>query len=147
LTEKERLILSECGADTIINTRTYSPEHLAERITAELILQENGHLSSFGSLRGATRHMRKLYSDIEKLAGLNDPVLILGETGTGKELIAQEIHCRSKRPDPFLKLNCAEFSPEFLRSELFGHAKGAFTGAHQAKAGLMVEAGKGTLFL
>jgi DNA-binding NtrC family response regulator len=52
-----------------------------------------------------------------------------------------------ERPEPFLKLNCAEFSPELLRSELFGHAKGAFTGAHEAKAGLMVEAGKGTLFL
>src|SRR5574341_665512 len=59
LTEKERQALSECGADTIIAPRSYSPEHLAERITAELILQGNGHLSSFGSLRGATRHSRK----------------------------------------------------------------------------------------
>jgi DNA-binding NtrC family response regulator len=73
--------------------------------------------------------------------------LILGETGTGKELIAREIHRHSNRPDPFLKLNCAEFSPELLRSELFGHAKGSFTGAHQEKAGLMAAAGEGTLFL
>ncbi len=147
LTEKERSALCECGADTIIVPRTSSPGHLAERITAELILQENGNLSSFGLLRGATRQMRQLYSEIEKLAELKDPVLILGETGTGKDLIAREIHIRSKRPEPFLKLNCAELSPELLRSELFGHAKGAFTGAYQAKTGLMLAAGDGTLFL
>jgi DNA-binding NtrC family response regulator len=62
-------------------------------------------------------------------------------------LIAKEIHRLSNRPEPFLKLNCAEFSPELLRSEMFGHARGAFTSAHQEKAGLMAEAGKGTLFL
>jgi DNA-binding NtrC family response regulator len=147
LAEVERRALNESGADTIVVPRTSSVEHVSERITAELILQENGNLTSFGPLYGATKVMRGLYSEIEMLAGLNDSILILGETGTGKELIAREIHRRSKRPEPFLKLNCAEFSPELLRSELFGHAKGAFTGAHQEKAGLMAEAGKGTLFL
>jgi DNA-binding NtrC family response regulator len=147
LAERERLALNESGANTIVVPRTSSVEHVSERITAELILQGNGHLSSFGSLHGATKVMRHLYSEIEMLAGLNDSILILGETGTGKELIAREIHGCSKRPEPFLKLNCAEFSPELLRSELFGHAKGAFTGAHQENAGLMAEAGKGTLFL
>jgi DNA-binding NtrC family response regulator len=147
LTERERLTLRENGADTVITPRTPSPEHLAERITAELILQGVLSPSSFGSLRGATKHMRQLYSDIETLAEFKEPVLILGETGTGKDLIAREIHRCSKRPKPFLKLNCAEFSPELLRSELFGHAKGSFTGAQHAKAGLMAEAGEGTLFL
>jgi DNA-binding NtrC family response regulator len=147
LAERERRALNESGANTIVVPRTSSVEHVSERITAELILQGNGHLISFGSLQGATKVMRQLYSEIEMLAGLNDSILILGETGTGKELIAREIHGRSKRPEPFLKLNCAEFSPELLRSELFGHAKGSFTGAHQERPGLMAEAGKGTLFL
>lgn len=147
LAEGERRALNESGANTIVVPRTGSVEHVSERITAELILQENGNLTSFGSLRGATKMMRDLYSEIDKLAGLSESILILGETGTGKELIAREIHDRSKRPEPFLKLNCAELAPELLRSELFGYAKGAFTGAHQETAGLMAEAGAGTLFL
>lgn len=147
LAERERCALNESGANTIVVPRTSSVEHVSERITAELILQGNGPLTSFGSLQGATKVMRQLYSEIEMLADLNDSILILGETGTGKDLIAGEIHRLSNRPAPFLKLNCAEFSPELLRSELFGHAKGSFTSANHDKSGLMAEAGKGTLFL
>jgi DNA-binding NtrC family response regulator len=147
LAEKERRALNESGANTIVIPRTSSVEHVSERITAELILQGNGQVASYGSLQGATKVMRQLYGEIDMLAGLNDSILIMGETGTGKELIAREIHRRSERPKPFLKLNCAEFSPELLRSELFGHAKGSFTSAHQEKPGLITEAGNGTLFL
>ena len=147
LTEKERLVLNKCGANTIITPRTNSPEHFAERIIAELILRGIGHPAVFGLLRGATGHMRRLYSEIDTLAPRKYPVLILGETGTGKDLIAREVHHRSKRAGQFLKLNCADLSLELMRSELFGHTKGAFSGAHETKNGLMFEAGEGTLFL
>lgn len=147
LAERERTALNESGANTIVSPRTISIEHVSERITAELMLGGNGESISFGSLHGGSKQMRTLYGEIEKLAGLNDPILILGETGTGKDLIAAEIHRRSKRPEPFLKLNCAEFSPELLRAELFGFKKGSFTGATHDKQGLLAEAGGGTLFL
>ncbi|HKX32754.1 MAG TPA: sigma 54-interacting transcriptional regulator [Blastocatellia bacterium] len=147
LTESERETLGRYGADTVITSPTLSPEDIAERIMAELISQGEIQPSSFGLLLGATRQMRQIYNQIETLAGFNDPVLILGETGTGKDLIAREIHQRSQRPGPFQKLNCADYPPELLRSELLGHARGAFSGAHQAKSGLMAEAGRGTLFL
>lgn len=147
ISDRERRTLTESGADTIVTPRTFSVEHVTERITAELILQGNEPVTSFGSLYGGTKVMRRLYSDIETLAGLNDPVLILGETGTGKDLIARELHRCGGRSGPFLKLNCAEFRPELLRTELFGHAKGSFTGADREKEGLLAAAGAGTLFL
>jgi DNA-binding NtrC family response regulator len=147
ITDRDRRTLTKFGANTIVTPRTFSVEHVTERITAELILQGNEPVTSFGSLYGGTKVMRQLYSDIETLAGLNDPVLILGETGTGKDLIARELHRCGRRSGPFLKLNCAEFRPELLRTELFGHAKGAFTGADREKEGLLAAAGEGTLFL
>jgi DNA-binding NtrC family response regulator len=146
LTENERLDLTLYGANTIIKPRTDSPKHIAERIIGELFLQ-GVRESSFGSICGATWQMRQLYSDIKMLAKLKYPVLILGETGTGKDLIAKEIHRHSARSGQFCRLNCAEFSPELLRSELFGHVKGSFTGANQDKQGLIMEAADGTLFL
>jgi len=81
------------------------------------------------------------------LAPLNEPLLILGETGTGKELIAKEVHNQSGRPKDCLAVNCAELNPELLASELFGHERGAFTSAVQARNGLIAEAGEGTILL
>src|SRR6202012_1815663 len=84
---------------------------------------------------------------IARLAGLPLPVLIHGETGTGKELVAQALHDQSGRRGQFVPVNCASIPKELIESELFGHARGAFTGADARREGLFQEADGGTLFL
>jgi two-component system response regulator HydG len=92
--------------------------------------------------------MQRVYKLIEKVSQHNYPVLILGESGTGKELVAQSIHFAGTRSSrPFVPVDCSSFVPTLIESELFGHVKGAFTGANQTKRGLMEAAGNGTLFL
>lgn len=92
--------------------------------------------------------MEKLLVTAEKVAATRATVLIQGESGTGKEVLARFIHRRSEGGgEPFLAINCAALPPSLLESELFGHVKGSFTGAHSDKRGLFVEAGEGTLFL
>jgi two-component system response regulator HydG len=98
-------------------------------------------------LCGGTAKFREIYREIQALAPLSESILILGETGTGKELVAYEIHRQSRSSDRFIPINCPEINPELLSSELFGHEKGAFTDARQARRGLLAEAGKGTVFL
>jgi two-component system response regulator PilR (NtrC family) len=90
--------------------------------------------------------MRRLFEQIERVAASSANVLVIGETGTGKELVAGAIH-RASRRDPFVPINAAAIPADLLESELFGHAKGAFTGAAQAKPGLFEVAHGGTLFL
>jgi sigma-54-specific transcriptional regulator len=91
---------------------------------------------------------KQLLSRIERLAPSNANILILGATGTGKELVARFVHSRSNRRDkPFVALNCGAISRDLIESELFGHERGAFTGAHSAKAGWFETASGGTLFL
>jgi two-component system response regulator HydG len=140
-------LLEELGANEIITPRTWQPEHVAERVLAQLILDGDVTPSACGRLRGASRVMRDLYRDMAVIAPLSDPVLILGETGTGKELVAGELHNLSGRPDKFLPINCGELSLELAGSDLFGHKKGSFTGATEARQGLLAEAGRGTIFL
>jgi len=92
--------------------------------------------------------MRKLYELAERVAPGDISVLVLGDTGVGKEVLAEEVHRLSPRRDrPFLRLNCAALSESLLESELFGHERGSFTGAHQAKAGLLETAQGGSVFL
>lgn len=92
--------------------------------------------------------MRKMYSMIRKGAAVDMPVLIIGETGSGKDLVAQELHDRSNRRDgPYVAFNTGAVASELVASELFGHRKGAFTGADEDKAGRLREANGGTLFL
>lgn len=143
----ERAALLELGADEIINPASMSVSPIAERILGQLISSGLIQPNNCGSLRGATKEMREVYRHIETLAPLDDPLLILGETGTGKELVAREVHLRASRPDVYIAVNCAELNPELLGSELFGHEKGAFTNAIQSRRGLLAEAGKGTIFL
>jgi len=102
----------------------------------------------FQQLLGKSPAMQQVFSLIEKVAPAEGSVLIEGETGTGKELIALAIHRESSRMDgPFVPINCASLPEGLLESELFGHARGAFTGAERDKQGLFVAADGGTLFL
>jgi DNA-binding NtrC family response regulator len=101
----------------------------------------------FGCLIGESPAMLTVYEQIEKVAGTPSPVLILGETGTGKELVAESIHRASGRPGQFVAVNCGSLSRELAASELFGHEKGSFTGAVRRHPGFFKRADGGTLFL
>ncbi|PYR47277.1 MAG: transcriptional regulator [Acidobacteria bacterium] len=108
-------------------------------------LREHG---SFGSLIGNAPEMRKVYQIIEQAAPTGASVLITGESGTGKELVAQTIHQLSPRTSfPFVAINCAAIPETLLESEIFGHEKGAFTGAADRRQGCFELADRGTLFL
>jgi DNA-binding NtrC family response regulator len=99
-------------------------------------------------LVGSGAAMKKLLAQIDRVAGSETRVCILGETGTGKELVARAIHERSARREmPFITLNCAAVPAELIESELFGHEKGAFTGAAGRHIGKFEQAESGTLFL
>ncbi len=96
---------------------------------------------------GQSDVMRRMADIVARVAETDANVLIIGESGTGKELVARALHERSGRKGPFLAINCAAVPETLLESELFGHARGAFTDARTARAGLFVEADRGTLFL
>ncbi len=101
-----------------------------------------------GNIIGDSPPMQKVYDLVRKIADTDITVLITGESGTGKELIAQILHYMSNRKDkPFVKVNCAAIPETLLEEELFGHEKGAFTGAHQQKPGKFEIANNGTMFL
>jgi DNA-binding NtrC family response regulator len=102
----------------------------------------------FENLVGRSEAMQGLFAVIQDVAESDSPVLITGETGTGKELVAKAIHAKSPRHNgPFIAVNCGAFPEHLLESELFGHERGAFTGAHRAKKGRLDLAHHGTLFL
>ena len=97
---------------------------------------------------GGSASIRRVVDRVERVADTDATVLIMGESGTGKELVARALHARSHRaPGPFIAVNCAAMPEALLESELFGHAKGAFTDAKTARTGLFVQASGGTLFL
>ena len=115
--------------------------------TASLRRELEG-IHSFHNLVGKSDRMRDVYRLLEQAAGLDITVLLGGETGTGKELAARAIHYHSTRKERrFVPVNCGALPPDLVESELFGHARGAFTGAATAKAGLFEEADGGTIFL
>jgi two-component system nitrogen regulation response regulator NtrX len=107
-----------------------------------------GRLTASTELLGTSPVMQRLREQIDRVAATDARVLILGESGSGKELVAERIHARSARRDrPFVKLNCAALPAGLVEAELFGHARGAFTDARTARGGLFEEADGGTLFL
>jgi two-component system nitrogen regulation response regulator NtrX len=100
------------------------------------------------ALRGGSPAMQKLKDAIARVAPIPSPVLVIGESGSGKELVARDLHRLSGRmKEPFVALNCAALPENLVESELFGHERGAFTGAHVLRKGAFESAGKGTLFL
>ncbi len=105
-------------------------------------------VSAYGDLIGKSRAMQEIYGLIERVAISASNVLITGESGTGKEVVARTIHFAGNRSEkPFVPINCTAMPEGLLESELFGHVKGSFTGAHTNKTGLFEEASGGTLFL
>jgi len=125
-------------------------KHAEERTRNEnLALREQiDRDSMFEDIVGSSEALRRVLHQVAKVAPSDSTVLILGETGTGKELIARAIHKRSKRADrAFIGVNCAAIPPSLISSELFGHEKGAFTGATQRRLGRFESANGGTIFL
>jgi DNA-binding NtrC family response regulator len=129
--------------------------HISKAQKESLLLTENRLLRmevrkkfEFSNIIGKSKKMQEIFSLIEKVALGNSTVIIYGGSGTGKELVAKAIHYNSPRTDrPFIPFNCGAIPETLVESELFGHTKGAFTGAVQAKKGLFEEADGGTLFL
>jgi len=120
----------------------------ADRTTS--LKDEKKRLSSivYGEFIGESPAIKKLRADVEKSAPIATRFLVLGENGTGKELVANMIHRRSRYADgPFVAVNCAALPSELVESELFGHTAGAFTGAGKARKGYFVEAHRGSIFL
>jgi transcriptional regulator with GAF, ATPase, and Fis domain len=145
-----RIFADHLGA-AIANARAFEE---IQRLKAQLEMQ-NTYLQeqvveakAFGDLVGQSAALRHIVSQIDLVAQTEASVLILGETGTGKELVAHEIHRRSPRKDgPLVRVNCASIPRELFESEFFGHVKGAFTGALKDRAGRFETAEGGTIFL
>ena len=145
-----QIFANHIGA-AIANARAFKE---IQRLKAQLEMQ-NAYLEeevvearAFGDLVGQSAPLRHIVSQIDLVAPTDASVLILGETGTGKELVAREIHHRSQRRDkPLIRVNCASIPKELYESEFFGHARGAFTGAVKDRAGRFETAEGGTIFL
>ena len=121
-----------------------APELIEAARLPEIPVVQNAH---FGRIVGEHETMQVVYRQIERVARTDVPVLIVGETGTGKELVAEAIHRTSARAGGFVPLNCGTLTGELAASELFGHEKGSFTGAVRRHVGAFERAGGGTLFL
>ncbi len=129
-----------------ILSRVAGPAELRAEVSE--LREELRSLGRFGKLVGTSPPMQKLYDDIARVAPTGATVLIMGESGTGKELVAETIHTLSRRHSkPFLAVNCGAISQHLIESELFGHEKGSFTGAHRQHLGYFERAHGGTLFL
>jgi transcriptional regulator with GAF, ATPase, and Fis domain len=144
-------IFADHIAGALANVRAFEE---IQRLKSQLE-QQNAYLQeevveakAFGALVGQSAALRQIVSQIDLVAPTEASVLVLGETGTGKELVAHEIHSRSRRKDKSLvRVNCASIPKELYESEFFGHARGAFTGAIKDRAGRFETAEGGTLFL
>jgi two-component system, NtrC family, response regulator AtoC len=123
-------------------------QHRALRAEVKRLRQQIAEGRSFADVLGTSAEMHKVHALLERIADTDTSVLITGESGTGKEVVAQALHRRSRRSHgPFVAINCAAMPEALLESELFGHARGAFTDARTARTGLLVQASGGTLLL
>jgi two-component system, NtrC family, response regulator AtoC len=134
--------------DQLLVTVRRAIEHRDLQDELKMLKQPLEEPRNFPEIVGNSAPMQRLFDLLERVCDSDTSVLITGESGTGKELVAKTLHRRSRRGSrPFVAINCAAMPENLLESELFGHTKGSFTGAHATKAGLMVEADGGTLFL
>ncbi|QSQ11039.1 sigma-54-dependent transcriptional regulator [Myxococcus landrumensis] len=134
--------------DALVLVLERAVQHRALRDEVRRLRQELGRRQDGGAVVGESPAMQQAYALIDRVADLDSTVLITGESGTGKEVAARAVHTRGRRSEgPFVALNCAAMPEALLESELFGHAKGAFTDAKAARTGLFVQAHGGTLFL
>ncbi len=134
--------------DEILLTLRKAEEREQLRRENQLLRKEVGKEYSFENIVSKNEKMQKIFDVIRKVSQYKSTVLITGESGTGKELVARALHYNSDRsPNPFIAVNCGAIPENLLESELFGHAKGAFTDAIRTKKGLFEEADGGTLFL
>jgi DNA-binding NtrC family response regulator len=128
--------------------RALKQQSLVEQVRALDRPPAEAEAASDDELVGRVPAMLQVFKTIGRVAGTDEPVLVLGESGTGKELVANAIHASSGRSGkPFVKVNCAALSPTLLESELFGHERGAFTGAVAQRIGRFEQANQGTIFL
>lgn len=134
--------------DLLALTLQRAIDHRELKEKVKVLSQAAERITRFEDLIGASPAMQKLYDQLSRIADTETSVLITGESGTGKELVARSLHGRSRRCDkPFVAVNCAALPDTLLESELFGHAKGAFTDAKNDRKGLFIQAEGGTLFL
>jgi len=146
LRDEEGRIIRWYSTGTDIDDRKRAEERMQKENLA--LREEIDHSSMFEEIVGSSEAIRKVLTQVTKVAPSDSTVLVLGETGTGKELIARAIHQRSKRASRLLiRVNCAAIPPSLIASELFGHEKGAFTGALQRRLGRFELAEGGTIFL
>jgi len=146
LKDEQGRIIRWYATATAIEDRKVAEQRLQDENLA--LREEIDRFSMFEEIVGSCEPMRQVLRQVEKVAPSDATVLILGETGTGKELIARALHRRSKRAArAFIRVNCAAIPQSLIASELFGHEKGAFTGALQRRAGRFESADGGTLFL
>jgi transcriptional regulator with GAF, ATPase, and Fis domain len=145
-----RLIANNAGI-AIANARAFQEiERLKKQLEIEnaYLREELNEVRQYGDIIGQSPSLLNVLKQIDLVAPTDASVLILGDSGTGKELVAREIHNRSPRRErPMVKVNCASIPRELYESEFFGHAKGAFTGAVSSRAGRFEAANRGTLFL
>ena len=138
------------GADKVVSYRDLSKDIEIQRMTAEVmsLRAELETTYAFDNIIGKSQKMRQLFARIQRATEGNITVLIQGESGTGKELVAKSIHYNSPRKaGPFVAINCAAIPESLIESELFGHERGAFTGADTRRSGQFEQAHTGTLFL
>ena len=144
--DEEGGIVRWFAAGTDIEERKHAEDRMRNETVA--LREDIVRSSMFEHIVGSSPALKRVLAQVEKVASTDSTVLILGETGTGKELIARAIHNRSKRANrAFVSVNCAAIPPSLIASELFGHEKGAFTGAIQRRVGRFESAEGGTLFL
>ncbi len=141
------LVLRDAGGDADSGTTLELGETRIRVADGDLVTVDAGP-ESLGGIRGSSPVLRRLLVDLERVAKTEVSVLLIGESGTGKELVARAIHDESPRAEePFVTVDCAAVSPTLFASELFGHERGAFTGAERQHIGAFERANGGTLFL